>query len=372
MSTQTFEQTRWSLADLLPVTEGPELDQILAGLEEAVAQMEAKRGGLSPDMSEAEFLGTMELVETLNVLGSRLGAYGALWHTEDTQDQDALAFRGRMEKLLTEVQNRTLFFTLWWKGLDDEPAARLQAASGDNAYYLDSLRRFKPHTLSEPEEQIINLKDLNGVRALVTIYDMITNAFTYKVEIDGGVKELTRSELSVYVHDARPEVRAAVYQELYRVFSEQGVVLGQIYQHLVRDWASENLSLRQFDSPISARNLHNDIPDPVVDTLLEVCRKNAALFQRYFELKAGWLGLDKLRRYDIYAPLSASDKTYDFDDAVKMVLDSLGDFSPVLAEQARRVFVDDHLDSETPPSQGLGRLLRRHAAGPDALGAGQL
>ena len=37
MSTQTFEQTRWSLADLLPVTEGPELDQILTELEEAAA-----------------------------------------------------------------------------------------------------------------------------------------------------------------------------------------------------------------------------------------------------------------------------------------------------------------------------------------------
>jgi oligoendopeptidase F len=219
---------------------------------------------------------------------------------------------------------------------------------------LDSLRRFKPHTLSEAEEQIINLKDLNGVRALTTLYDMITNAFSFKVEIDGEVKDLTRSELTVYARDPRPEVRAAVYQELYRVFSDQGVVLGQIYQHVVRDWAGENLSLRQFDSPISVRNLHNDIPDPVVDTLLEVCRENAALFQRYFELKAGWLGLDKLRRYDIYAPLSASDKTFDFDEAVDMVLDSLGDFAPVLAEQARRVFADNHLDSEIRPRKDSG------------------
>ena len=30
-----------------------------------------------------------------------------------------------MEKLLTDVQNRTLFFTLWWKGLDDGPAERV-------------------------------------------------------------------------------------------------------------------------------------------------------------------------------------------------------------------------------------------------------
>ena len=139
---------------------------------------------------------------------------------------------------------------------------------------------FKPYTLSEAEEKIINLKDVNGVEALVTVYEMLTTDFTFKVEIDGEVKELTRDALMVHARDPRPEVRAAIYQELYRVFGEQTTVLGQIYQHIVRDWASENLSLRDFSSPISVRNLRNDIPDPVADTLLEVCRENASLFQR--------------------------------------------------------------------------------------------
>jgi oligoendopeptidase F len=178
------------------------------------------------------------------------------------------------------------------------------------------------------------------------VYDMITTQFTFKLEVDGEAKELTRSELTQYVMGPSPELRAAAYQEMYRVFGEQSAVLSQIYQHVARDWASENLTLRQFASPISVRNLGNDIPDPVVDTLLEVCRQNAALFQRYFRLKAGWLGLDRLRRYDIYAPLSASDKTYAFDEAAQMVLSSLNGFSPTLADHARRVFAENHLDSE--------------------------
>ncbi len=95
-------------------------------------------------------------------------------------------------------------------------------------------------------------------------------------------------------------------------------------------------------------------PTTVVDTLLEVCQENAKLFQRYFRLKAGWLGLDKLRRYDIYAPLSSSDKTYPFDTAANMVLDSLGGFSPLLAEHAQRVFAEEHLDSEIRPRKDSG------------------
>ena len=354
MTKHAFEQTRWSLEDLLPSVEGPQFDQYLADLEAAVAELEASRDTMSPQISEESFLHLMALVEKISSLSQRLGYYGGLWFYADTQDQDALAYRGRMDKLLTGVRNRILFFELWWKGLDDEAAERLLAASGDTAYYLESLRRFKPHTLTEPEEKIINLKDVNGVQALETVYNMITTAFSFKIEIDGEVKELTRGELMVYVRDPRPEVRAAAYQELYRVYGEHGNVLGQIYQHVVRDWASENLSLRKFDSPISVRNLRNDIPDPVADTLLEVCRQNAGLFQRWFRLKAGWLGMNKLRRYDIYAPLSSADKTYPFPEAADMVLDTLNGFSPSLADHARRVFAENHLDSEVRPGKSGG------------------
>ena len=354
MNNHRFELGHWSLNDLLAATEGPDLERILADLESAVSKLEAYRDQLGPDISEADLKGIIVQVIKIATLSNRVGAYSYLWYAEDTQQQDALAFRGRMEQILTDVQNRALFFTLWWKALDDEPARRLMATSGDNAYYLESLRLFKPHTLSEPEEKIVNLKDINGAHALVTVYEMITNSFTFKVEIDGEVQDLTRAELMAYARDPRSEVREAVYQELYRVFGQQSMVLGQIYQHVARDWASENVDLRAFPSPISVRNLNNDIPDPVVDTLLEVCRNNASLFQRYFRLKAGWLGLDKLRRYDIYAPLSAADKTYPFDQAANIVLDSLDDFAPVLADHALRVFVDNHLDSEIRPRKDSG------------------
>lgn len=354
MANMTDDLPRWSLEALLPATAGPEFEAIPAALERAVGELETWRERLSPDLSEVDFVDLLSLVETISALARRLGSYGYLWYAEDTQNQDALSFRGRMEKLLAEVRNRTLFFDLWWKDLDDDAAGRLATVSGEARYYLDSLRRFKPHTLTEPEEKIINLKDINGVQALVTVYEMITNDFGFKIEIDGEVRELTRAELGIYVRDPRPEVRAAAYQELFRVFSEQAIILGQIYQHVARDWASENLTLRGFSEPITARNLRNDIPDPVADTLLEVCRRNAPLYQRYFTLKAQWLGLDSLHRYDIYAPLGESDRVYDFEEAADLVLQSLRDFEPVLADYAARVVGDGHLDAQVRPRKDSG------------------
>lgn len=363
MTEETFVQTRWSLADLLPGTSGPELDALVAEMESAVAGLEAGREALSPDLPAEQFAALTAAFETIQAIASRLGSYGELWFAGDTQDQDALAFRGRMDELITGVQNRVLFFTLWWKGLDEAAAQRLLPAAGDAAYFFEALRLFSPHTLSEPEEKIVNLKDVNGVQALRTVYDMLTSGLSYRLEVDGEVKTLTRGELMTYVRGARPELRAAAYQELYRVFGEQSSVLGQIYQHVVRDWASENLHLRSFAAPIAVRNLRNDIPDTVVDTLLEVCRTNAPVFQRYFRLKAGWLGMPKLRRFDIYAPLADVERTIPFSQGAQMALDSLGAFSPDLAGYARRVFAEGHLDSEIRPRKDTGAFCASQVPG---------
>lgn len=354
MKEHNFEQSGWTLAALLPAHEGAEFERILAELEQQVAQFEASRERLSPEISNGAFMELMQLAETIRASTGRLVAYAHLWFAEDTQAQEALGFLGWMDQLSAEIKNRMLFFSLWWKGLDEEPAQRLLAASGDYAYYLESLRRFKPYTLSESEEQIINLKDVNGSNALVKLYHLITNRFSFQLEVDGEVKEMTRAELSQYVRDPSPEMRAAAYQELYRVYSDQGTVLGQLYSHLVRDWGSENVTLRSFDSPISVRNLDNDIPDPVAETLLDVCRKNMPIFHRYFRLKARWLDVDKLRRYDIYAPIGAAEKTYPFAEAVDLVLDSLTQFSLTLADYALRVFADRHVDAAIRPGKRGG------------------
>ncbi len=348
------EPTRWSLSDLLAAPQGKPLDDCLAELEEAVRAVEAARDRLSPDIPETDFMAILDNYERAVRIASRLGAYAGLWFAEDTQNQAALNLQTRLEQVLANVRNRGLFFDLWVKDLPDEAAARLFAAAGDRRYFLESLRRFKPHTLSEPEEKIINLKDVNGVDALVNVYEMITNNFCFELEVEGEKQTLTRDALSAYFHHPSPELREAAYKELYRVYSGNSTVLAQIYNNRVRDWHAEALELRHYPQPISVRNLANDIPDAVTDTLLEVCRENATVFQRYFRLKAGWLGMDKLRRYDLYAPLAKSEKHYDFAQAVELVTDSMSRFSPEVAGLARRVLAENHLDAEIRPGKRSG------------------
>jgi oligoendopeptidase F len=346
--------SRWSLQDLFPEPVDPAVETALKKLEESVSELEARRPGMTNGISEAAFLEILSTLEAINTLMNRLEAYPSLRCSEDTQNEAALNLRDRLDRSLVTLGNRVLFFEIWFKDLPDDVAQKLIDVSGDRKYALESIRRFKPYTLSEVEEKLLSLKDVNGIDALVNLYELITNRFTFTLEVGGEKKSLTRDQLSSYFYNASPDLRRAAYQELYRVYSENSTVLAQIYSHRARDWHAEGMELRGYASPIAARNLGNDLPDQVVDTLLDVCRKNAVLFQRYFRLKAGWLGLEKLRRYDIYAPLAASAKQYSFAQAVEMVLESFQEFSPQVAGLAERVFVENHLDSEIRPGKRGG------------------
>jgi len=346
--------THWSLKDLLPEPVDKAVDAYLQELEGSVFNLEALRPLMKPEISEEDFAKVLNTLETINTIMRRLQAYAFLWFAENTQNEAALNLRDRLDRSLVDLGNRILFFEIWFKDLPELAAERLIAGSGDMKYSLESIRRFKPYTLSEVEEKLLNLKDVNGIDALVNLYEMITNHFTFTLEVDGEKKTLTRDQLTSYFFNASADIRRAAYQELYRVYSDNATILAQIYSHRVRDWHAEGVELRGYASPISARNVGNDLPDQVVDTLLSVCRKNAAIFQRYFHLKAGWLGLGKLRRYDIYAPLTGSGKQYDFAQATEMVLDSFKEFSPQVADLAMRVFAENHLDSQARPGKRGG------------------
>jgi oligoendopeptidase F len=341
-----YALTKWNLGELFPSFESPELQGAFDNVEEQVASFEGVRNKLSPDMDKETFLEVVRASEATTRIVNKIYAFTSLSFYSDTQDQTAQTYMASVQQFAAEIQNRTLFFSLWWKELDEANAARLMADAGDYRYYLEEMRHFKPHTLSEAEEKIINIKDVTGSAALTTLYDSITSRYVFKLEVDGETKELTRGGVMAFAQGSNSDLRAKAYQELYRVYGDDGPILGQMYQTRARDWHNENVSLRKFSSAMSVRNLANDVPDEAVDALLEVTRKNAGMFQRYFKIKAKLLGVDQLRRYDIYAPVAKSDKKFDYNDATRMVFDSFRSFDPRIAEMAQRVFDQEHVDSE--------------------------
>src|SRR5215211_3853719 len=184
-SMQTYAVKKWDIGELFPGFDSPELQGAFDNVEEQVASFEGVRGKLSAEMDPQTFLDVVRASEETARVISRIYAFAGLSFAADTQDQNAQSLLGRVQQFVAEIQNRTLFFNLWWKDLNDANAQRLMDAAGDYRYYLEEIRHFKPHTLSEAEEKVINLKDVTGSSALINLYDAITNRYVFKLDVNG-------------------------------------------------------------------------------------------------------------------------------------------------------------------------------------------
>ncbi len=343
----------WNLAHLLQ-NPTEDLDRFAKELDSQVSRFEAFRDRLAPDMPVQAFQGILRLSEEIATTSSLLSAYAYLWFSEDTKNLQARAFKTKVEERLTSFHNRILFFDLWWQGVDETNATRLLESSGDLKYHLDTIRRFRNHTLTEPEEKIVNLKNTTGRNAIHTLYDVLTNGLTFTLTVNGKRRTLTREQLAVHIRSSKPALREAAYKELFRVYADHQDVLGEIYAALVNDWKSENLELRKFPSPISPRDLANDVPEQAVTAVLSVCEKNSWVFQEYFRIKGRICGIKSMNRYHLYAPHRADRKQYRYQDAVRMVLSAYQGFSPRLSELAKRVFDEGHIDARARPGKLSG------------------
>jgi oligoendopeptidase F len=347
---------RWDLAGLVKDPSGDEFARFLKSIEDQLAQFERSRQSLRPDIPPAEFESLIHALESVSEKISIASGYAHLRYYADTSSNESSTLVIRMEKLESEIGNRMLFFDLWFKKqLDDENASRLiEAVPEVYREYLRHKRLVARYSLSEPEEKIINTLDVTGTRALVKIYDKMTSAFefTMKLRRDKKIVEKkfdNKEKLVSLVRSPDSNAREAAYKALLQIYMKNSGVLGEIYQNVAIQWRDEAISMRGYRSPISVRNIANNLEEATVEALLATCRKNTGIFQDYFKEKAKMLGMKKLRRYDLYAPISsraADSKKFTYDKAVQNALDTFGDFDPQFRRLAERVFAERHVDSE--------------------------
>ena len=344
---QRYKKGIWNLDDLVKNPTRQSFDKKINEINKQTEKFTKLKSQLKPSISSKNFLKIIHEIENISEKSSKIGGYAGLKFSENTQSDEATALLTRISQFGSVIQNKMLFFDLWWKKqVDEKNAKRLIKSSGEFSDYLRYKRLVAKYALTEPEEKIINTLDVTGVSALVKIYDKITNAFTYTVNVNGKKKTMGREELTTLVRNKNPRVRENAYKSLLTKYQENKGVIGQIYQNIVLNWKNEGIDMRGFQNPISIQNISNDVDDKTIDVMLDVCKKNAPVFQKYFQQKAKRVGVKKLRRYDLYAPSkkSSKEKNYTFDNGTKLVLDSLNKFSPKIAEFASRVFNEQHVD----------------------------
>lgn len=341
---------QWDLSTL--IQNEKEIDRILNEIKQKVDSFESYREKLKQPTPQMVQSAVNEL-KIISEKSSIISAYADLWFSENTKNEHAKSLDAKISSFLSEQANKTIFFSLWWKNLDEKTAESLLPKSGDDRFFLIETRRYKPYLLTEPEEKIINTKDVTGSEALAKLYGIITNSFSYDWKDKGKVRKLTREELSAYFRSQKENERIKAYDLIWKNYQEHEGTLGEIYQNLVRDSLAEDLKMRHYKNPQSPRNLANQLPDELVQSFLNVCEKNAPVFQDYFQWK-----LKKLKvpysRYHLYAPLPHQDQENRFEDSWKLVMNVFDEFSPRIKQLAQKVRTENRLDAVIRPGKRSG------------------
>jgi oligoendopeptidase F len=351
----------WKLDDLVKDPTEKEFQDFLESITTKVGQLERRRGELNNSISALEFENFLHSIEEISEKVGIASGYAHLSYAADTSSNELAALETRMATFGSNIANRLLFFDLWFKKeLDEENAQHLiESVSPVYREHLKYLRLLAKYTLTEPEERIINTLEVTGTGALIKIYDRMTSGFEFVAKLKRGRKSITktfnnREKLLTLTRSIKAGEREVAYKSLLEVYRKNSGVLGEIYQNRIVEWRDECLNMRGFKSPISVTNTQNNLDDTTVDTLLGVCKRNSIVFQEYFKQKAKMLGVKKLQRYHLYAPLTikvSHQKRFTYGEAVDTVLQTFEDFDPKFRELAEKIFNEQHIDSEIRKSK---------------------
>jgi len=155
-------------------------------------------------------------------------------------------------------------------------------------------------------------------------------------------------------HPERAKREAGV-REMARVLGINATLFARVHNTLAKEKAIED-RWRGMPSPQAGRHLSNHVEAEVVDALRNaVVDAYPRLSHRYYALKAKWMGLDKLQVWDRNAPLPMeADRTVNWDEAEKTVMEAYAAFDPRMADLAKPFFTDGWIDAGVKEGKAPG------------------
>jgi oligoendopeptidase F len=327
----------WDLADLYP---GRDSEELMRDLESLAAEAEAFRArfeGRLADLSGAELGAAVAEYERHQEIAGRVMSYASLVHAGDLMDPEIGRFFQTMQERINAVSTTLLFFTLELNRLDD---TALEAKMADPALaryrpWLRDVRAFRPHQLSDEIEKLLHEKYVAGAAAWTRLFDQTLAELRFPFR----GKELSEPEALDLLSNPDAGVRREAALGVGEVLGRHERIFALITNTLAKDKEIED-RWRHFPRPISSRNLANFVEDEVVDALISAVRASyPALSHRYYRLKAGWFGVERLPFWDRNAPLpEEDDRTIPWPEAETTVLQAYRRFSPEMAAVGERFF----------------------------------
>ncbi|PIR42012.1 MAG: hypothetical protein COV30_00650 [Candidatus Yanofskybacteria bacterium CG10_big_fil_rev_8_21_14_0_10_37_15] len=324
------EKIRWDLSLMYSSIDDPQIDLDVAEIvEKSKTFLISFKGKLGDALGNA-----IREYSEIKMFISKVNLYLFLKETENVSDPVVKAKVEKIKQILDQSCGEYLtFFSIELAVLEDEALVRLYEKSKiveKHRPWIEHLRLFKPHFLSESVESAITKRSSFSADA----WDQFFDELEADLEFDFDGLKKTLPEIIHFLTESKDtEERFKVLKIINSGLN--GMFAKYSAQTLYMVTGSEAVERRErsYKHPMEKINKINRIPDVVVDALHKAVENTASpLTKRYYRLKAAHLGLKILKWSDRNAPMPFADSTYvSFDEALSIVLSAYESFSPTLA-----------------------------------------
>ncbi|MBK5222852.1 MAG: M3 family oligoendopeptidase [Acidimicrobiia bacterium] len=338
----------WDLETLVGGAGIAGVDDHLSVADKLTETLAADRGKVASFDAEA-LDAHMRRQAALHDLLGRAGSYASLRFAVDTADPSVGALMQRVQERSTTIGTQLLFFDLEWSALPDEQVEALLADPLLEwcAHHLRSVRRYRDHLLTEPEEKILTEKAATGRSAWSRLFSELTSAITVDLpdlDADGGTRTTKLEGALSLLADPDRDTRRTAAEAVTAALAPGLRTRAFAFNTLLHDKSIDD-RLRSYPTWLTSRNLSNEATDESVEALVASVKDRYDIAQRWYRLKARILGIDRLADYDRMSSVADSEARIGWSAATELVLDSYRSFSPDMADIAERFFAEKWIDA---------------------------
>lgn len=339
----------WNLADLYAGREDPKIEADLAAAKAANDELVKLKGRFIALRGDPLHLGEVldhgiNLYETATNGLWGVGAYAALSASVARDDAAWAKFEADLRARASQVAAESLFFTLELNQLEDSEIEQAFKAHPPAARWRPWIRRVRlsrPHELSPDLERML-IDRGPAVANWTRLFDETLARLVAKV----GRESLTLPEALNRLSDPDAARRKQAAQGLAKALEERTPILALSMNTLAFEKQVED-RWRKYPDPAASRHIANEVDADAVQALeAAVVEAYPSVSHRYYALKAKVMGRKTLDYWDRNAPLdTAQPRTYGWEEAKGMVLESFSDLAPKFAETAQTFFTHPWIDA---------------------------
>lgn len=323
--------TEWKFDQLLPDESQQSIDNDLKETEKAINQFVNKWEKDNSYLENSEKL--LEALDDYEDLianygkGGAAGYYIGLKEVLNQSDPEIKAQYNKIDSFEKKMVNLFQFFELRLAKVDENKQKEFLENKGLEKYkhFLEKLFAESKYILSEPEEKIMNLKSTGAYENWAKMVESFLSKEEKEVKTkDGKTEILNFSQIIGKISDQNKKVRDSAANAINEIFWKHADVAEHEMNAILGD-KKVNDEIRGMSRPDLQRHLNDDIDSEVVDALVDTVTKRFDIPQKYYELKAKVLGLDKLAFHERNIEFGSTEKEYKYDESLELVYKVLND-----------------------------------------------